>query len=1057
TAGSNRHAAIARAVAFACEARAAAVLAFEHTGTEVHVLGHWSTTMATPPPVYNIADTVLEPLARSAHAMPVRGALKRRFPADPLLDDAARVAHLTPMLGENGALLGALCTIDARHAGDGHADAGSTLTALAARCASLEVERTRELAVREAERAWLELVVAGADAGMWDWNLVTDEVRFNARWARMLGRRLEDLAPTIAIWQGLVHPDDRQATLDRVRAHLDGHTPFYESEHRLRHADGEWRWVLDRGMVVARDACGQPTRMSGIHLDMTRQREEHALIRAEQSRFAQILEHTPVGLWEWDLDTGTLTASAPWLARLGYTGEHVPSTAEAWRALIHPEDRPRVLALKEAHLADPALPYLIEYRLATADGGWRWILSRANVSAMHADGRARCFSGVHIDIHAQRAAQAELREQERQFQHVVESAGIGLWEWDITRDVFTINAQLAAMLGTTPGEITDVAAWKAICHPDELPEIMRCVERHLVGETAYIEMEARARRRDGSWMWMLGRSHVAARDAAGQPLRMLGLQIDITARRQAEAARQESEARLRVVVDNSPVGIFTVSSDGMVSFANPAVQRMLGTENVTGPTWARLLDAEARTIAADRWARYLAAPAGDFEDDYTLRYDDGATREVHVRVAPVHSSDDISGFVGIVEDVTAARAAALEQERLRRQLQQAQKMEAIGQLTGGVAHDFNNILCSVLGFAALARRRFGDHVDGKLGEYLEAITSAGERGRDLVAKMLAFSRSEATATPTAIAAGTVIREAVDMLAAVIPSSIRFEASLDPATPPVVADPAELHQALVNLVVNARDASGEHGHIRVVLRACEDAHGECGACHRAIEGSYVELAVHDDGCGIAPDILPRLFEPFFTTKEVSRGTGLGLAVVHGVAHRAGGHVQVASRPGAGTTVRLLLPRADGILATETAPADASRQHRESAGLRVLLVDDEALVRRFVGEVLTQHGARVTVAGDGAEAAARLRAAPQDFDLLVTDQTMPRLTGTELIAVVRELRADLPVVLITGYAQGLDRAALRDAGVRVLDKPVDDHALLEAVADLVAAAPALVLDS
>ncbi|MEQ8661748.1 MAG: ATP-binding protein, partial [Gammaproteobacteria bacterium] len=479
--------------------------------------------------------------------------------------------------------------------------------------------------------------------------------------------------------------------------------------------------------------------------------------------------------------------------------------------------------------------------------------------------------------------------------------------------------------------------------------------------------------------------------------------------------------------------------------------RMVGSESADGPHWARLIDVAERAAATARWTRYLAAPTGDFEDEYALRRDDGTTLSVHVRVAPVRGAADITGFVGIVEDVTAARALAGEQERLRRQLQQTQKMEAIGQLTGGVAHDFNNILCSVLGFAALARRRFDAAGEPKLAAYLEAITSAGERGRDLVAKMLAFSRSDVGAAPHALAAAVVVREALDMLAVVIPSSITLEASLDPAAPTVLADAAELHQALVNLVLNARDAVGERGHIRVSLQARANAEGECDACHHRFAGNFVELAVHDDGCGIAPAAVARLFEPFFTTKEVGRGTGLGLAVVHGVVHGAGGHVQVDSRPGSGTTMRLLLRRADPAHPAAPAAPAALPGAPSLHGRRILLADDEPLVRQLVGEMLEQAGATVTTAVDGVDAAQRLRAAPQAFDLLVTDQTMPRLTGSELVAAAHALHPGLPVLMISGYGHDLDLARLHDAGVRLLGKPVDESALLEAIADLLADGP------
>ncbi|MEQ8662870.1 MAG: PAS domain-containing protein, partial [Gammaproteobacteria bacterium] len=528
---------IAQAIAAACAARAGAVLLFERGGAEVRTCGHWSAAMAAPPASYAAAGTCAAQQRARAAPVWLEGALAARFPADPLLDAAVTSVLLVPLGDEAGSVWGALCVIDARQR---PAD-DDVLLAIAARCAAIERARTRDSSARETQQAWLELVVNGANAGVWDWNLATDEVRFNDRWARMLGRELADLAPHVATWRALVHPDDHDRVMDAVGAHLAGRVDSYESEHRLRHADGTWCWILDRGMVTERDAEGRPLRMSGMHLDISAAREEQALIRAEQARFARVLEHTPVGLWEWNLEDDSLRVSAPWLARFGFAADTAPTTATAWRRLIHPDDLPRVLALKEGRRAGSDEPYLVEYRLATASNGWRWILSRANVSATRADGSARCLSGVHIDIHAQRTVQDALNEQQRRLELIIAVAAIGLWEWDIPSGAFTVNAELAAMLGCTPSALTDVAAWKAICHPDELPTIMDRLERHFAGETPFIEMEARARRADGEWLWMLSRSHVAARDSAGRPLRMLGLQLDITARKRAEAALVESE------------------------------------------------------------------------------------------------------------------------------------------------------------------------------------------------------------------------------------------------------------------------------------------------------------------------------------------------------------------------------------------------------------------------------------------------------------------------------------------------------------------------------------
>ena len=390
---------------------------------------------------------------------------------------------------------------------------------------------------------------------------------------------------------------------------------------------------------------------------------------------------------------------------------------------------------------------------------------------------------------------------------------------------------------------------------------------------------------------------------------------------------------------------------------------------------------------------------------------------------------------------------------LERQLRQAQKMEAIGQLSGGIAHDFNNILTSVIGYLALAGERADTLADATLQRQLGSARQAAQRARELVAQLLAFARRR-RGERRLLAPATVLEQVLQLLRSTLPASVAIDvaptsAGADAALR-VLADPVQLEQVLFNLCINARDAIAGPGVIRVSLGA--DGGGwRCASCRAAVEGGHwVAIEVADSGRGIAAEVLERMFEPFFSTKEVGRGSGMGLAMVHGIVHDHGGHVTVSTRAGAGTRFRVLLPSAQAGAEAEdasaqAAPTSAATPAPPLAG-RVLLVEDEAMVGAFMAELLGGWGLEVRLERDPLAAAAWLDDSANAVDLLITDQTMPRLTGLQLAQRATAARPGLPVLLYTGHADAVAPEDLRRHGVRALmPKPIDADFLRPLVHD------------
>lgn len=409
-----------------------------------------------------------------------------------------------------------------------------------------------------------------------------------------------------------------------------------------------------------------------------------------------------------------------------------------------------------------------------------------------------------------------------------------------------------------------------------------------------------------------------------------------------------------------------------------------------------------------------------------------------------------------VISLTSLHKAEQEKLRLHNQLQHAQKMEAIGQLTGGIAHDFNNMLASILGYAQLAESQFGTTSD-KLKRYLEEIVKAGKRASNLVQQMLAFSRGEGGKLQS-IAPEPVVKEVVNLMRATISSSMHLKVQISEAIPNIQGDAVQLHQVIMNLIINSRDAMHDKGTISLAVHHSDIDQGECSSCHSSIDGSFVEVSVADTGEGIPGDIIDRIFDPFFSTKAVGKGSGMGLAMVHGIVHSGGGHLIVESEIGKGTTIRLIFPVAKqeiaAIEATDVLPSAGEAflnpvKNMSNNQKSILVVDDEPAIAEYLEDLLGIQGYETDIFMDSHSALESFKNNPQSYQALITDQTMPELTGLELATLVHGIRPDLPIILCSGYSEQLQDQALENLPVDVfLDKPLRAEMLLDTLGQLLA---------
>lgn len=510
---------------------------------------------------------------------------------------------------------------------------------------------------------------------------------------------------------------------------------------------------------------------------------------------------------------------------------------------------------------------------------------------------------------------------------------------------------------------------------------------------------------------------------------------------------REEQHLFRQLLDALPNPMFFKDERGCYLGCNQAFEQSFGYAS------AYLAGKTVYDIAPPRWAeeyaaadRELFAHPGTQIFETRVRRLDGELREVLFYKATFLRTDGRpGGIVGVMMDITERKAAEREQLALEARLRQAQKMESIGHLCGGIAHDFNNILTAILGYTELCRLVGAADPARGGAPFIDEIHRAACRARDLVAQLLAFSRADDTGADPVIVP-PVAEEAARLLRATFPAGIAIALEVPDAIPRVGVAPVQLHQILMNLGINARDAMGEQGQLTLSVAAETIREARpCASCHQVFEGDFVCFSARDTGTGIPEAQLPKIFDPFFSTKAVGQGSGLGLSVLHGIVHAAGGHVEVESVVGRGTVFRVYLPAVAGEGRPERRPED-SLQLPPLSGC-VLVVDDEGSIAACLSTLLRYAGCSVAAFTDPLLALACFQAAPQRFDLLVTDCGMPGLSGYELARQCQLARPALPIIMCGGQAAAGDAVAARAAGIRyLLPKPVVASVLADRVREV-----------
>ncbi|MDA8140430.1 MAG: PAS domain S-box protein [Desulfobacteraceae bacterium] len=640
---------------------------------------------------------------------------------------------------------------------------------------------------------------------------------------------------------------------------------------------------------------------------------------------------------------------------------------------------------------------------------------------------------LQADIAKRKATEERLRRSETHLAAAQHVARMGSWMLELKTLTGLWSEEMFRITGFDPAEGTPpLSQFIEMLHPDDRPIQARLHERLLAtGQAEQAEFRTNPQR--GPVKYLLARADVV-RDGNGEITAFVGTLQDITEHKVVTDAIEAEKKKFQTLIDESPFAVALVDQGQRFRYLNPRFKEVFGYSIQEIPTrhdWFQVAYPDPayrqKVIASWQQAGQHANPGMIRNQSWQVRCKDGAHKWVQISTAYLASGETIITYEDISERLSM-------EERLR----QSQKMEAIGTLAGGIAHDFNNILSAILGYAELVK---ADALpESATAAYIGEVIRAGVRARNLIQHILDFSRqSKPEKAPLAL--HLVVKETLSLLRATIPASITIHQQIT-ASGMVLGDSNQMHQVVMNLCTNACQAMRmKEGTLGISLKPITLDIEEVGRYPELRPGPYLQLSVSDTGCGITPDIIQRIFDPYFTTKPQGEGTGLGLSVIHGIVKDHGGAITVYSEPGKGSTFHAYLPLIEsGQAGAEAQPEPPLPRGRE----RILFVDDEPSLIEVSKRMLSTLGYQVETRSSGNEALALLREAPLNFDLLITDMTMPYMTGLELAEEVLRFRPDLPIIVCTGFSYAITEQKAKAIGIRqMVMKPL----ILRELADIV----------
>ena len=806
-----------------------------------------------------------------------------------------------------------------------------------------------------------------------------------------------------------IHPEDRDMVFDRHRRRIQGEVIPSVYSFRLLDKDGMTKWVEVNDILISWE--GRPATQNFLS-DITKRKLTEEALRKSEERYRTIFENTgnPSTLFN---ETSTLLLVNTNFEKLsGYSRKEIENKM-SWADFVDQED---LVKMRQYHklrgMGSGSAPESYEFRFINRNREVRDIF--LNI-AIIPETKERIAS--LIDITERKRTEKALQESENRFRALAENSEDTIMRFDRHHRHLYVNPIVYRETGIEP-ELFIGKTHREMGFPEDLCILWESAIDKVfkTGEVNGLEFMLPK----GIWIdWLLA----PETDAQGKVIAVVTSSRDITERKRAEEELRKEKEFSETLIQSSPAFFVAISPEGKTIMMNDSLLRALGytKEEIVDIDYLNTFIPESeRQMLEEVFGTIVQSKITTINENHILTRD-GRTHLVEWQGIPVfHETGELDYFFIVGMDITERKRAEEEKKRLESQLAQAQKMESIGTLAGGIAHDFNNILSAIIGYSELALEDVSDPEKAKVE--IREVIKAGDRAKDLVSQILTFSReTETSYSPLELP--TLIKESLKMLRSVIPRTIEIRHDIIKSGL-INSDPTQIHQLMMNLCINAAHAMDENGGVLSVILDTVHVNDDASEPNIA-HGSYLKLSISDTGHGMTPEVMEKIFEPYFTTKELGRGTGLGLSVVHGIVKSHGGVITCESTPGKGTTFNIYLPEL--VIGTEVHKSTIEETLPVGTE-RILYIDDEPALTSLAEKMLSKLGYDVTTMTSSHGALNIFKARPDAFDLVITDMTMPGMTGDRVAQNFLEIRQDIPIIICSGYSEHISQEKAKSIGIR-----------------------------
>ena len=759
-------------------------------------------------------------------------------------------------------------------------------------------------------------------------------------------------------------------------------------------------------------------------------------LREERQRMANIIQGTNVGTWEWNVQTGEAILNDVWAKIIGYTlAELAPTSIKKWEELVHPDDIKYSRELLERHFSGEIPFYDCKYRMKHKDGHWVWVQDCGQLITRTDVGKPLMMFGTHADVTARKLVEETLLQMSQEWQRTFDSMSEAVWILDKNLLLLRSNKAAERYFHRPCEEMVGRHCWE-IVHGTTQP-IPECPTMRVRKSLHHESQEMQV----GEEWFDITADPIL--DVDGQFDGVVHIVTNITERKKAEEALISSETRFRMIIDTSPVLMALNDDEQRITFLNQTFIKTFGYTLEDIPTlaqwWPKAYpDPEYRQQVADDWQAALERANRTGEAslplEISVRCKNGTTKTMLVS-ATLFSNSFGRNHLVILYDITERKCAEEEKAKLESQLRQSQKLESIGQLAGGVSHDFNNLLSVIGGYSQILL--MNPDLSENIRLLVEEINSASERAAGLTRQLLLFSRREPLESKI-INLDTVISGIEKMLRRLIKADIIMTRNISPDLWRIKADPGSIEQMIMNLVINASDAMPDGGTLTVETENVKiDESSRIGHDSDLNPGLYVMFSVSDTGCGMEDNVREHIFEPFFTTKEAGKGTGLGLAMVYGIVKQSNAYIDVQSEVGKGTRFRIYFPQ---VVNEEAADGEQQEMASVPSGNEtILLTEDEESMRMMLQNFLESIGYAVLPACNGKEALELVEKHKKQIHLLLTDIAMPGMNGFELAKQIRNSSPEIKLFFMSGYDNPTETDKMMRTSGNFIQKPIVLHVL------------------